>query len=89
MRNRCTSFAGQFDSNGGAPVQYGAHCLIQLDQGYYTGSHWVPPSGDYLLRIVPAAARVTANKTMMANALTLLAILMAMAVRQYYTTCIT
>jgi hypothetical protein len=27
------------------------------------GSHWTPPSGDYSLRIAPAAARVTANDT--------------------------
>jgi hypothetical protein len=29
------------------------------------GSHWMPPSGDYSLRIAPAAARATANNTKM------------------------
>ncbi len=29
----------------------------------YPGSHWTPPSGNYLLRIAPAATRATANET--------------------------
>ncbi len=29
----------------------------------YSGSHWTPPSGDYPLRIAPAAARVTGKQT--------------------------
>jgi hypothetical protein len=29
----------------------------------YPGSHWTPPSGNYLLHIAPAATRATANKT--------------------------
>jgi hypothetical protein len=45
----------------------------------------MPPLGDYLLRIAPATARVTANKMKMQNVSTLLTILMAMAVRRYYT----
>jgi hypothetical protein len=28
-------------------------------------AHWMPPLVDYLLRIAPAAARATANKTTM------------------------
>jgi len=43
------------------------------------------PSGNYSLRIAPAATRVTINKTMMQNTPTLLAILMAIAMRQYNT----
>ena len=39
---------------------------MYYDQGF-TRSHWMPPSGDYLLRIAPAAARVTANKTKVQN----------------------
>jgi hypothetical protein len=39
------------------------HRLMQHVEGY-TGSHWTPPSGDYLLCIALAAAR-TANKTTM------------------------
>jgi hypothetical protein len=34
----------------------------------------MPPLGNYSLRITPAAARATANKTMMQNVPTLLAI---------------
>jgi hypothetical protein len=33
------------------------------DQGF-TGSHWTPPWGDYLLRIAPSAARAAINSTM-------------------------
>jgi hypothetical protein len=29
----------------------------------YSRSHWMPPSGDYLLRIAPAAARATGKQT--------------------------
>jgi hypothetical protein len=54
----------------------------------FIGSHWTPPSGDYLLRIAPAAPRVPINTTMMQHVLTLLAVSMAIAMRQYYTACI-
>jgi hypothetical protein len=37
---------------------------MQHVQGY-TGSHWMPPLGNYLLRIALAGARATANKTTM------------------------
>jgi len=43
------------------------------------------PSGDYSLHIAPSAARATINLTMMQQVLTLLAVLMAIAMRQYYT----
>jgi hypothetical protein len=62
MTNKCTSVAGHFGSHGGAPVQYKALCSMQHVQGY-TKSHWMLPSGNYLLRIAPASARATANKT--------------------------
>ncbi len=52
-------------------------------QGFYK-SHLMPPSGDYLLRIAPEAARATANKTMMQIPPPLLAISMAVVVRRYY-----
>jgi len=65
-------------------VPCGAHRPIQDDQGF-TGSHWTPPMGDYLLRIAPAAARATANETPMQRVPTLLAILMAVAMRRYDT----
>ena len=61
--------------------QYGVHLLIQHDQGF-TRSHWMPPSGNYSLRIALAAARVTINKTTMQNVPTLLALLMAIAMRR-------
>jgi hypothetical protein len=52
------------------------------DQGF-TGSHWTPPSGNYLLSIAPAATRVTINTIMMHYVATLLAILLAIAMRRY------
>jgi hypothetical protein len=52
---------------------------MQHVQGY-TGSHWMPPLGDYLLRIASAAARVTENKTKMQYVSTLITIMMAVAV---------
>jgi hypothetical protein len=42
-------------------------------------------TGDYSLRIAPVATRVTINKTTMQNTPPLLAILMAVVVRRYYT----
>jgi hypothetical protein len=57
---------------------------MQHDQGYI-GSHWTPPSGNYLLRTASAAAKVTINKTMGQHVATLMAISMAVAVRRYYT----
>jgi hypothetical protein len=59
---KCTLSAILFDGHGGPRVQYEAHCLMQHVQGY-SRSHWMPPSGNYLLRIAPAATRATANKT--------------------------
>ncbi len=85
--NKCTSATGHFDGHGGAPVQYGAHRPIYHDQGF-TGSHWTPPSDDYLLCIAPPAARATINTTTMQHVPTLMAVLMAIAMRRYYTTCI-
>jgi hypothetical protein len=51
----------------------------------YPGNHWMLPSGNYSLHIAPAAARATANRTMMKKWPTLLAILVAVAVRKYNT----
>jgi hypothetical protein len=47
--NECTSVAGHLDVEG----------LKRLMR------HWMPPSGDYLLHITPAAARATPNNTKM------------------------
>jgi hypothetical protein len=62
MMNKCTSSAGRFDGHSNAPEQYRWHCPMQHVQGY-SRSHWTLPSGNYLLHIVPAADRATANKT--------------------------
>ena len=86
--NKRPSVAGNFDGHGGAPMQYRAHHQMQHDQGF-TGSYRTPPSGDYLLRIAPAAARVTINAMKMQYVPTLLAVLMAIAIWQCYTACIT
>jgi hypothetical protein len=64
MMIKCTSSAGHFDGHSSAQEQYRWHCLMRHAQGYF-GSHWTLPSGNYLLRIVPAAARATANETTM------------------------
>ncbi len=61
MTNECTSSTGRFDGNSGAPERY-RHRPMRHVQGY-SGSHWTLPSGNYLLRIAPVAARATANKT--------------------------
>ena len=57
---------------------------MQHNQGF-TGSHWTPSSGDYSLRITLAASRAIINTTMMQHVPTLLAILMAIAMRRYFT----
>jgi hypothetical protein len=51
-------------------------------------SHWMLPSGEYLLRIIPADNRVACKKKTMKKAPYLLAILMAVVVRRYNTACI-
>jgi hypothetical protein len=87
VANECSFVAGHFDGHGGAQVQYGAHHPMQHDQGI-TRSHWTPPSGNYLLRIAPAAGRATINTMMMQHVPTLLAVSMAAAMQRYYTGCI-
>jgi hypothetical protein len=62
MTNKCTSSAGRFDGHGSAPEQYRQHHPMQHVQGY-SGSHWMPPSGDYLLCIALAATRATGKQT--------------------------
>jgi hypothetical protein len=62
MTNKCTSSAGHFNGHGGALEQYRRHRLMWYAQGY-SGSHWTSPSGDYSLRIAPAAARSTGKQT--------------------------
>jgi hypothetical protein len=63
MMNKCTSSTDRFDGHdGGAPEQYRQHHPMQHVQGY-SGSHWTPALGDYLLRIAPAATRATGKQT--------------------------
>ncbi len=62
VMNKCTSSAGNFDGHGSAPEQYRLYCPMQHVQSY-SGSHWTLPSGNYSLRIAPAAASATANET--------------------------
>jgi hypothetical protein len=64
MTSKCTSVAAHFEGLADAPVRYEAHLLIQHVQGY-TKSHWMLPSGNYLICIAPSAARATANKITM------------------------
>jgi len=69
--NICISIAGHFDGHGSAMVQYRMHQPMEEVQGFYK-RHLKPPSDNYSLCIAPAAARATANKTMMQNVSTLL-----------------
>jgi hypothetical protein len=62
MMNECTLSAGRFDGHGGLPAQYRRNCPMRHVQDY-SGSHWMPPLGNYLLRIAPAAARATGKQT--------------------------
>jgi hypothetical protein len=62
MMNECTSSSGRFDGHGGAPVRCEAHHPMQHVQGY-SGSHWTPALGNYLLRIAPRGARATGKQT--------------------------
>jgi hypothetical protein len=62
MTNKCTLSAGHFDGHSSAPEQYRWHFQMRHVQGY-SGSHWMPPSGNYSLHIAPAAARATGKQT--------------------------
>ncbi len=60
--NKCTSVAARFEGLVDLPEQYKWHCPMRHVQGY-SGSHWMPASGDYSFRIAPAAARATGKQT--------------------------
>ena len=49
--------ACDFDCHADAAVRRGAHRPIEHIQGF-TQSHWMPPSGECLRHISPAAAMV-------------------------------
>ncbi len=61
-QKKCTAVAGHVNVHASALEQYRRHRQMQYVQGY-PGSHWMPPSSNYLLCIAPAAARATENKT--------------------------
>ena len=71
--NECTSVAGHFDAHGEALKQYMRHFLMQHVQGYF-GSHWMLPSGNYLLCIGRRPTRLK-------NVPNSLAVLMAIVMR--------
>ncbi len=54
---KCRESASNFDHHADAAVQCGVHCLMEhiLD---FTRSHWMPPLGECMPRIAPAAAMV-------------------------------
>jgi hypothetical protein len=62
MTNEYTSSAGRFNGHSSVPEQYRWHHPMRHVQGY-SGSHWMPPLGDYLIRIAPEAARATGKQT--------------------------
>ena len=79
--DKCTSFAGRFDGPADAPWQCQVHRPMEEVQGFGR-SHWKLPLGKYLLGIAPAATGATCKTTTINNTPTLLAILMAMAMRR-------
>jgi hypothetical protein len=52
-----TSNAGDIDHLADAAVQWRAHCPMEHIPGF-TRSHWMPPLGECLCRIAPAAIMV-------------------------------
>jgi hypothetical protein len=64
ITSKCTCVVAHFEDLADAPVLCGVQCPMQHIQGY-TRSLWTLPLDDYLLCIALAAARATANKTMM------------------------
>ncbi len=62
MMNKCASVAGHFDGHADALKQCMWHCPMQQIQ-CHTRCPWKQPSGNYLLHIALAAAKVTINKT--------------------------
>jgi len=54
---KCRRIPGDFDGHVDAAVRREAHRPMEHIQGF-TRSHWMPPSGECLRRIAPAAAMV-------------------------------
>ena len=89
MTNKCTSSAGRFDGHSSAPEQYRPHRPMRHVQGY-SGSHWMPASGNYLLHIAPVSSMAIGKQTTINkyDTQTKLAVLMAIAMLRYDTACI-
>jgi hypothetical protein len=87
MMNKCPSIVGHFGGHGGATGQYRCYCPMQHVQGYL-GSHWIPPSATTCSILPQQLPGQQAKKQQSTNTPTLLAILMAMKMRQYNTACI-
>ncbi len=64
MTIKCTLSASHFDGHGGPPVRHEEHRLMHHVQDY-TRSHWILPSGNYLLRIATVEARATGKQATM------------------------
>ena len=56
-RQKWRRIARNFDCHGDAAIRRDPHHLMNHIQGF-TGSHWMPPFGECLRRIAPAAAMV-------------------------------
>ena len=54
---KCRRIAGDFDGHGDAAVRREVHRPMEHIQGFIR-SHWMPPSGECLRRINPAAVMV-------------------------------
>jgi hypothetical protein len=54
---KCRESAGDFDHHADAAVQCGVHCPIEHILGF-TRSYWMPPSGECLHCIAPAATMI-------------------------------
>jgi hypothetical protein len=52
---KCRRITDNCDCHGDAAVQSRAHCPVEHIQGF-TRSHWMPPLGECLHQIAPAAA---------------------------------
>jgi hypothetical protein len=83
-----TTVATCFDLRNDVLVQCRIHCPMERVQGF-TRSYWMPPLGEYFLRIILADNGVACKKITMKRAPYLLAILMAVVVRRYNTVHIT
>ncbi len=57
VNKKCRQITGDFDCHTDAVARRRVHRLIQHVQGF-TRSHWMPPSGECLRRIPPAAVMV-------------------------------